>query len=495
MGFHIRINKTSDKLLTTLKTSPEEIFKDRYHCYLLFLVGASDDEAMDWLIKNVVSLDSLTGAEIAFGIFMKNLKIPLFTDSDLNNRPPKIVASIPAKELTEGNSYEDIIKRYIHEHVYDHDEVIAITYATDIVAKEFKVIDRLPCMLLLDPIPFGTIHVVQLTNVICKHLIKIIRQSIHKYFVETQGKPIAFSYTNAILDAQYNLEQFEHKKEIHIKQIEKINNELARLKGEKSSETGVDQIKKTLDSVKHHIDNGAARKTRIALFGGSFKNRHTSTSGLEIDDSTKEMILSFLENECAIIRENNDTMDALTGYLEMNDSTSLWRDRVGLIYSKHVAPLLGLPNGSEIDIDKIKIRSWIEQLKIRKEVLVSRIYKLLPDIETIENKIKEEYQRKNKQQIDVVQLELYNAQLEFENYKKNYIATKKKLEDLLDESIRLYQKNNPITFSSIFVKEVKSLKMDAFLSQTKIAGGKLTENIFKPDTILKILDLINKMTH
>ena len=482
-------------MLRTLKTSPEEIFQNRYHCYLLFLVGASDEEAMDWLVKNVGTLDSLTGAVFAFGIFMKSLKIPLEIDSEAVGPRPKIAASISTEGLKGDNFFiERIIKNHIHQHVYNGDEVMAITYATDIVAREFNVIDKLPCMLLLDPIPFGNVHVVQLTNAVCNQLVKIVRQSIHRYLNETQDKPNAYSYTSAILDAQNDLEKWERKKEVFVRRIEKISDDLARLKGEKSSETGVDHIKERLNLARLHIGNGAARKTRLALFGGSFKKHNPYNFGLDFDSNINEAIFSFLDKECLVIKKCIDTIDALTGYLEEDETTSLWKDRVLLIYLKHIALLLGLPERMENDLNKQKVKIWIEQLGNRKTELISTFHKMLPDIKIVEKKVRENYQKKNQQLIDEMQIELDKNQVEFKDYKQNYVAGKKKLEELLDESIRLYQKNDPVTFSGLFVKEVKSLKMNSYLSQTKIAGGKFAENIFKPDTILKILEFINKMT-
>jgi len=483
-------------MLRALKTSPEEIFKNRYHCYLLFLVGSSDDEAMDWLVKNVASLDSLTGPEFAFGIFMKSLKIPLEIDSEPSRDRPKIAASIPTEGLKADNFFiERIIKNHIHQHVYNGDEVMAITYATDIVAREFKVIDKLPCMLLLDPIPFGNIHVVQLTNLVCNQLIKIIRQSIHRYSNEPQDKPNAFSYTSAILDAQNDLELWERKEESFVKRFEKLNDDLARLKGEKASETRVGHIRERLNLARLHIENGAARKAKLALFGGSFKTHNNQYNfGLDFDINSNESILSFIEKECFVIKKCIDTIDALTGYLEGDEMTILWKNRLRVIYIKYIVPLLGLPEGIENDIDKRKVKIWIGKLENIKIELISTFHKLLPNIEIIDKKIKEKHQRENQQLIDVVQMELDKTQVEFMDYKQNYVTRKKKLEESLEESIRLYQKNDPITFSSLFVKEVKSLKMNSYLSQTKIAGGKFAENMFKPDTILKILEFLNKMT-
>jgi hypothetical protein len=495
MGFHIKINESSERMLSTLKTSPEEIFQSRYHCYLLFLVGASDDEAMNWLVKNVVSLDSLTGAEIAFGIFMKNLRIPLETNSEPVKGKPVIAASIPIEGFKAANtSTERIIKNHLQQHVYNGDEVVAITYATDIVAREFRVLDRLPCMLLLDPIPFGNVQVVQLTNVVCNHLINIIRRSVYKYLYEKHDKPNAFSYTSAILDAQNSLDEWEHKGELLVKRIEKMNDDLARLKGMKSSETGVDHIRGRLELARLHLAKGAARKTRIALLGGSFRNYHTSNGGLPLDNNVRSTILQFLEKECTIIKQCNDTIFALTGYLDEGEITYLGKERLESIYAKYIVSILHLQEGEGRDIDKAKVKRWIEQLENEKVALITRFDHLLPDIDKIEKNIQDEYQRKNYQLIDKLQSDLLKVQVELTDHTENYVAKKKQLEALLDESIRLYQKNDPVTFSSTFVKEVRSLKMDGYLSQTKFAGGKFAESIFKPDTILKILDFISKMT-
>lgn len=87
---------------------------------------------------------------------------------------------------------------------------------------------------------------------------------------------------------------------------------------------------------------------------------------------------------------------------------------------------------------------------------------------------------------------LQKSESELENYESSYYTRKENLEGQLDAALKLYQHNKPITFSSVFIKEVKSLKLDGYLSQTKVTGGRFVENLLKPDTIMKIFEFFQK---
>jgi uncharacterized coiled-coil DUF342 family protein len=494
MGFHISIKEDSERMLKKLKTSPEEIFPHRYHCYLLFLVGAPDEEAMDWLMKNLVPLDSLTGKELAFGIFMKSLKIPLeISGFDDSRRKPKIAARIPIDKFRDERfSAERIIKNNIHQHIYSGDEVMAITYATDIVAREFNVTDRLPCILLLDPIPFGNIHVVHLTNSICDHLIKLLRQSIHLYINESRNKPSAFSYTTEIIQAQENLDEWESKENRLVERIEKLNSDMARLKGKDPTATGMYEILRRLTEAKTYFEKGAIRKTKIALFGTA-QAKDPNKTIIKLDSHSADTILNFLESQGLLLRTCIDTIDALKYQLADNGEGEK-KARINYIYENYVSILIDTKGEMNVSGNKNDVQKWIDQLHKKRDEIIQEFYRLLPDIHQIEQEIEETFINKNRSRIDTVEKELDQAGKNLKEYKVQFISIKTKLEVELDAAIRLYQKSDPVLYSSIFVKQIKSLKLDGYLSQTKIAGGRFAENIFKPDTIMKIVELLHKMT-
>lgn len=493
MGFHISIGSSSQRLLQTLKAAPEEIFPQQYHCYLLFLVGASDDDAMDWLIKNVTSLDSLTGQELAFGIFMKQLKIPVSVSSQGNNPTgPKLAATIPLEDFKDFESQIDrIIKDHIHQRIYSGDEVMAITYATDIVAREFNVTDRLPCIVLLDPIPLGKVHVVQLSPAICSNLFKILRQSIHKYLADIEGKPNAFSHASFILEAQNNISNWNKKGEQLRTKIEGLNNELNRLNGEDLNiKNKYLELTRCIDLVKQHITVGATRKIKNLLFGYTLETKFKLE--LQAYISSQEAILDFLEQEGPVLNRLNRTIDSLEYYISNYQESEEFTKRVQVIYEEHVFKIIG--EGSSIlqAIDKPIIKKWIEKLTLKKNDLVNEFSSLLPGHLDIAKKIRQDFQDSNREVILTLQQMLQKSESELENYESSYYTRKENLEGQLDAALKLYQHNKPITFSSVFIKEVKSLKLDGYLSQTKVTGGRFVENLLKPDTIMKIFEFFQK---
>jgi len=495
MGFHIRLNTSSEQILGRLKTSPEQIFYKRYHCYLLFLVGATDDEAMDWLVKNVVPLDSLTGKELAFGIFMKALKMPLQVSTAPKTPKPKVAATIPVEKLQVGDMWaaERIIKQSIRQHVYTGDEIMAITYATDVVAREFNVIDRLPCMLLLDPIPFGKVQVIQLSNAICNNLINVLRQSIHRYLNEIKERPSAFSYTSDILDAQNNLDAWEKRKDILTTEVSKLEADLARLNGTDQAVTGIAYVIRRINAAKKQIEKGAVRKTKLALFGELLPGENYRSRS-HLRSTCENAVTDFLVNRGSVLRSCIITIEALIYNLDKCDNSAESKDRINYIYHHHILSLLGKEEQIDIEIQKEHLHKWIEKLQLKRKEIINEFNRLLPSPEKIEKEMQDELRRINKDSIQTVEMGLKVASQNLNEYKKQYVSEKDRLEKLLDASIRLYQSNDPVLFSTIFAKEARSLKLGGYLSQTKVAGGKFAENVFKPDTIMKIIEFIHKMT-
>jgi hypothetical protein len=142
-------------LLKRLKSDPGGVFPRPYKGYLLFLAGAPDQLALEWLTKNLVALDSLTGRHLAFAIFAKRFSFKvnatgLAQDGRADHRPPP-GHEISASELAEGSySVERIVKSGRLGWVADGDEVIAVTYATDEIASGLGLLDQLPCVVALD---------------------------------------------------------------------------------------------------------------------------------------------------------------------------------------------------------------------------------------------------------------------------------------------------------------------------------------------------------
>jgi hypothetical protein len=81
MGYHVRIDESSQALLRTLTAEPNKVFGKLYSAYLLFLVTQHDRQQLDWIVTNAAGLDALTGRYLAFAVFAKSFPIKIRTDA------------------------------------------------------------------------------------------------------------------------------------------------------------------------------------------------------------------------------------------------------------------------------------------------------------------------------------------------------------------------------------------------------------------------------
>jgi len=156
MGFRVEIGDDKSRLLRNLRLTPSEVFEKPYGGYVLFLVGGADREALEWLADNVVTLDSLTGEHIAFAIFARSLRMRLHVEYGFARptlRIRKKSFEVPLAEIKTAGSVTRLVQSHKLGWVLDGDEINAITYAVDEIARSFGVMDELPCALLLDAIP------------------------------------------------------------------------------------------------------------------------------------------------------------------------------------------------------------------------------------------------------------------------------------------------------------------------------------------------------
>ena len=77
--FSVEIVNGTHRLLRRLKANPAGVFPRPYKGYLLFLAGSADQPVLDWLARNMIALDSLTGEDIAFGVSARSYRFKLKT--------------------------------------------------------------------------------------------------------------------------------------------------------------------------------------------------------------------------------------------------------------------------------------------------------------------------------------------------------------------------------------------------------------------------------
>jgi len=210
MGFHIRLDDDSEQLIGLLKSNPSEVFGGLYASYMIFLLGERDEAELKWLIDNAKALDSLTGRDIAYSVFAKEFNVKLKLYSPTPHRTPKNLGSIDARQFSNctvngqsgfARGVSRLVKNGQFGRVVDGDEVTAITYGSDMVARELGLIDKLPCIVIADAIPAETLCVVSLDSSVTASLMPILRKSIGEFMAHDAARLIR-SDAKRILEAQ-----------------------------------------------------------------------------------------------------------------------------------------------------------------------------------------------------------------------------------------------------------------------------------------------------
>jgi hypothetical protein len=183
MGYMVAVDDDAATLLGHLKSAPDEIFGRPYAGYMLFLVGAADVEALDWLRGNAVSLDSLTGDHVAFAIFARRFDIKIRTNGSKSKRN-RHLGEVPLDKVHSRDAVSRLVKSGRLGWVEDGDWLTAMTYGVDDIARSLGVLDSLPCLVLIDAIPEGQISVVPLDQANFSRLFAVMRKVIHNLIEE-----------------------------------------------------------------------------------------------------------------------------------------------------------------------------------------------------------------------------------------------------------------------------------------------------------------------
>jgi hypothetical protein len=214
MGFHVRLDDESQRLVEFVSTDPSKLLGKVYAAYILFLIGVPDEVELKWLLDHAKALDSLTGADIAYAVFAERFNVKLKTD-EFNlapDRPPANVGQASVENINTPRGVRRLVKDGTFGMVVDGDELTAITYGTDRVARELGILDKLPCMVVIDAVPRKDLCVISLDEDITKKLIPLLRKSIAKFSSEKGDKTIR-GYAEQIIGMQDLIAQENRRSE------------------------------------------------------------------------------------------------------------------------------------------------------------------------------------------------------------------------------------------------------------------------------------------
>lgn len=209
MGYHVRIDESSQILLNALTTEPSKVFGKLYSAYLLLLVTQHDKEQLDWIVANSPGLDSLTGRHLAFAVFAKSFPVKIRTDATPSLVQtllagvvhPKGPAEIPAELLRRPEQVVRLVENGQFGVVLDGDELTAMTYGSDLVARELGLLGKLPCLVVIDGVPAQSPLVVPLTKKLLPELFPRLRGAMARFY-EVDGHTAVRRDAELVIDIQ-----------------------------------------------------------------------------------------------------------------------------------------------------------------------------------------------------------------------------------------------------------------------------------------------------
>jgi len=178
MGFSVGIDDQSSRIIELVTVDPSQVLGQLYPAFLLFLIGEPDADELQWLLDNAKALDSVTGTDVAFAVFAREFTVKLWTSEPSSRSKPARVGKITVDAELKKTKVVPLIKHGRFGRVMDGDELTAITYGTDIVARELGLLDKLPCMVIIDAVPKETLCVICLDKELTGSLIHLMRKSI-----------------------------------------------------------------------------------------------------------------------------------------------------------------------------------------------------------------------------------------------------------------------------------------------------------------------------
>jgi hypothetical protein len=181
MGFHVYCSGA--ELLHRLRANASGFLGEPYAAYLLALATQVDDEALTWLHRYEMQLDSLCGPYAAFLMFYNDVRLnaepgpnlwaPSFEedqgDHDIEHTPwsndGRIEIELKPSVLNGGAESVDSVLRF-DPRAQTHNEVLvtSMTYESDTVARELGMLDQLPCLILFDDPASNDVYTFSLAN-------------------------------------------------------------------------------------------------------------------------------------------------------------------------------------------------------------------------------------------------------------------------------------------------------------------------------------------
>jgi hypothetical protein len=105
-------------------------------------------------------------------------------------RRPKNVGEASVADINTPRGVKRLVKDGTFGMVVNGDELTAITYGTDRVARELGILDKLPCMVVIDAVPSEELCVIHLDEQLTGSLMQLLRKSIAQFSIDDGSKKV-----------------------------------------------------------------------------------------------------------------------------------------------------------------------------------------------------------------------------------------------------------------------------------------------------------------
>ncbi|HJX83142.1 MAG TPA: hypothetical protein VJ723_02215 [Candidatus Angelobacter sp.] len=373
--------RSLDPVLGLLKKGRWSSSERPYAGYLLFLFGKADEEIATWFARNLVALDSLTGSSLAGLVFAERVKlrVQVGTTRDQLQFPDLKDEAIKIEKI---KSYE--IERLVSrsgEVLYrEEEELTAITYGADHVARELGLQADLPCIAILDVLPTEDIGVLRLRDYDPKEIIHLLRELAAKFTQQERFR--------AFFDLMDNIHSC-------CEQIDSLDGQICDLQRKRAAILDTPQPTQLWPE-----------KARVAFLAGRHREfRGIIRTATGASPEQKQRILDKLKADAPKIVELARTISSLQYYnSKFGRLDSLGRQRLTYIIETHVSPYL--PDTLAKALDEKQLQEMSGRLLVLQRGLENEYASCLPNVEDLMRQFEDSIQK----QIQPLDEELHQRQ-------------------------------------------------------------------------------------
>jgi hypothetical protein len=333
----------------------------------------------------------------------------------------------------------------------DGDEVTAITYAVDEMARGLGVVADLPCLVILDALPNQQFDILRLDSYSTERLIPLLRRASAKL-----REPSTYGRYRQLVRRIADLEQ---EAEAQRQDLQLLNVTLQRLQvPDEHSPSGV------LNLLRNHLLSASTRQFRGAVKNLPVASIEQLSAVRELATSKHELLVAYARSLYVLRKLERE-------YVDSNESVS---KRYDSICEQYIRPLLGADfpnNGNSIS----GIGEVLDELSRRQNTEVNLIMTHLPSGSEIEMHVSAERARR------------LQSQFQHMSEKRNEVA---RLEGEILLNLRVLADLKHPSLSSVFSAIAQEARLKTLRRSVQTQASNFLGSVFKPETLMKFLQVL-----